>query len=129
MCFYLTVVKYIKRAKRGCCILFKHFQQDPKFINVAKISQATVARLIEYEAEDIDVTTEAELKKIVRDHPLMHYEMDCLAELIELVRPMHPVGRQQMQQLKAWVKEQGLTNLAMELPLNATAAPSAAQPD
>ncbi|GHG76256.1 hypothetical protein GCM10010919_30990 [Alishewanella longhuensis] len=106
-------------------------QQDPaEFVNVAKISQATVARLIEYEAEDIDVTTEAELKKIVRDHPLMHYEMECLAELIELVRPMHPVGREQMQQLKAWVKEQGLTNLAMELPLHVAATPATlAQPE
>lgn len=92
-------------------------QQDAaEFINVAKISQATVARLIEYEAEDTDITTEAALKKWVRDHPLMRYEMECLAELITLVQPMHPVGREQMQQLKAWVKEQGITNLAMELP-------------
>ena len=100
-------------------------QQDAaEFINVAKISQATVARLIEYEAEELAITTEAELKKVVRDHPLMQYEMDCLAELIELVKPMHPVGREQMQQLKAWVREQGLTNLAMELPLHSTAAVS-----
>ncbi|WP_423185456.1 YjaG family protein [Alishewanella sp. d11] len=100
-------------------------QQDAaEFINVAKISQATVARLIEYEAEELAITTEAELKKVVRDHPLMQYEMDCLAELIALVKPMHPVGREQMQQLKAWVREQGLTNLAMELPLHSTAAVS-----
>lgn len=100
-------------------------QQDAaEFINVAKISQATVARLIEYEAEELAITTEAELKKVVRDHPLMQYEMDCLAELIALVKPMHPVGREQMQQLKAWVREQGLTNLAMELPLHSAAAVS-----
>lgn len=90
-------------------------QDAAEFVNVAKISQATVARLIEYEAEDADITTEAELKKLVRDHPLMQYEMECLAELIELVKPMTRIGREQMQQLKAWVKELGLTNLGMEL--------------
>ena len=49
-------------------------QQDAgEFINVAKISQASVARLIEHESIDDDITTEAELKKIVREHPLMQY--------------------------------------------------------
>ncbi len=91
-------------------------QQDSgEFINVAKISQATVARLIEHQAEHEDITSENELKKLVRDHPLMAYEMDCLAELIELVRPMQQITREQMLQLKAWVQEQGLTNLGMEL--------------
>lgn len=91
-------------------------QQDAdEFINVAKISQATVARLIEHETGDEDITTEAELKKIVREHPLMQYEMDCLAELIALVAPIQQFEREQRQQLQAWVKEQGLTNLGMEL--------------
>ena len=93
-----------------------------EFLNVAKISQATVARLIEYNTVDEDITTEAELKKIVREDPLMCYEMECLAELIALVTPMTVIGREQMQSLKAWVKEQGLTNLAMELPQNPSSA-------
>ena len=91
-------------------------QQDAaEFINVAKISQATVARLIEHESIDDDITTEAELKKIVREHPLMQYEMDCLAELIELVTPIKQFGREERQLLQSWVAEQGLTNLGMEL--------------
>ena len=93
-----------------------------EFLNVAKISQATVARLIEYNTVDEEITTEAELKKIVREDPLMCYEMECLAELIALVTPMTVIGREQMQSLKAWVKEQGLTNLAMELPQNTQSA-------
>ncbi|MCC5450902.1 YjaG family protein [Rheinheimera sp. UJ51] len=93
-----------------------------EFLNVAKISQATVARLIEYNTVDEDITTEAELKKIVREDPLMCYEMECLAELIALVTPMTVIGREQMQSLKAWVKDQGLTNLAMELPQNPSSA-------
>ncbi|MGP9800068.1 YjaG family protein [Rheinheimera sp. NSM] len=91
-------------------------QQDAgEFINVAKISQATVARLIEHDSIDDDITTEAELKKIVREHPLMQYEMDCLAELIELVAAIKQFGREERQLLQNWVKQQGLTNLGMEL--------------
>ncbi|CAM3784370.1 YjaG family protein [Rheinheimera salexigens] len=90
-------------------------QDGTEFIDVAKISQATVARLIEYETADLDIISEAELKKVVREHPLMQYEMECLAELIALVQPMQRFDREQRQILQAWVKEQGLTNLGMEL--------------
>ena len=91
-------------------------QQDAgEFINVAKISQATVARLIEHDSIDDDITTEAELKKIVREHPLMQYEMDCLAELLALVADIKLFGREERQLLQNWVKQQGLTNLGMEL--------------
>ena len=90
-------------------------QDSTDFIDVAKISQASVARLIEHESADLDITTEAELKKIVREHPLMQYEMDCLAELIELVTPVKQFGREERQMLQNWVKEQGLTNLGMDL--------------
>lgn len=90
-------------------------QDSIEFINVAKISQASVARLIEHQSADLDITTEAELKKVVRDHELMQYEMDCLAELLALVQDWQNFGRDEVQQLKAWVKEQGVTNLGMEL--------------
>lgn len=91
-------------------------QQDAtEFINVAKISQATVARLIEHESAEQDITSENELKKIVREHPLMQYEMECLAELIELVKTVSQFDSQQVKQLKAWVTEQGMTNIGLEL--------------
>lgn len=91
-------------------------QQDSSdFIDVAKISQASVARLIEHESADLDITTEAELKKVVRDHELMNYEMECLAELISLVQPIQSFGRAEVQLLRGWVQEQGVTNLGMEL--------------
>ena len=90
-------------------------QDSADFIDVAKISQASVARLIEYESEDQEITSEAELKKMVREHPLMQYEMECLAELIALVQPIKRFEREQRQLLQAWVKQQGLTNLGMEL--------------
>ena len=90
-------------------------QDSAQFVDVAKISQASVARLIEYSSEDLDISTEAELKKHVRDHELMAYEMDCLSEVIALVAQMPSFGREEIQQLKAWVKEQGVTNLGMDL--------------
>lgn len=90
-------------------------QDSADFIDVAKISQASVARLIEHESADLEITTEAELKKVVREHELMNYEMECLAELISLVQPIQSFGRAEVQLLKGWVQEQGVTNLGMEL--------------
>ena len=79
-----------------------------------------MARLIEHESADLDITTEAELRKVVRDHELMQYEMDCLVELMDTVEPLQHFGRPEVQQLKAWVKEQGVTNLGMELTVDPT---------
>ncbi|MCT6698767.1 YjaG family protein [Rheinheimera sp. 4Y26] len=90
-------------------------QDSTEFINVAKISQASVARLIEHESADLDITSEAELKKVVREHELMCYEMDCLAELIDICSEISEFGRTEVQKLKGWVAEQGVTNLGMEL--------------
>ncbi|MEE2001146.1 YjaG family protein [Alkalimonas sp. MEB108] len=86
-----------------------------ELINVAKISQASVARLIEHESAELDITSEAELKQHVRKHPLMQYEMDCLAELIELVAEIPQFDWQQVKKLRLWVAEQGVSNLGMEL--------------
>ena len=86
-----------------------------ELVNVAKISQASVARLIEHESAELDITSEAELKQHVRKHPLMQYEMDCLAELIELVAKIPQFDWQQVKKLRLWVAEQGVSNLGMEL--------------
>jgi len=45
----------------------------------------------------------------------MCYEMDCLAELIDICSEINEFGRAEVQKLKAWVAEQGVTNLGMEL--------------
>ncbi|MEE2023287.1 YjaG family protein [Alkalimonas sp. MEB004] len=84
-------------------------------INVAKISQASVARLIEHESAELDITSEAELKQHVRKHPLMQYEMECLAELIDWVSEIRQFDWEQVKKLKLWVAEQGVSNLGMEL--------------
>ncbi|MDP4527760.1 YjaG family protein [Alkalimonas delamerensis] len=86
-----------------------------ELVNVAKISQASVARLIEYESAELDITSEAELKQHVRKHPLMQYEMDCLAELLEQVSAVRQFDWAQVKLLQQWVAEQGVSNLGMEL--------------
>lgn len=93
-------------------------QDATEFVNVAKISQASVARLIEYSSEDLAISSEAELKKLVREHELMAYEMACLSEIITMVSEMPNFSRAEIQQLKAWVQEQGVTNLGMELQID-----------
>ena len=55
----------------------------------------------------------------------MQYEMDCLVELMDTVEPLQHFGRTEVQQLKAWVKEQGVTNLGMELVPDASAVTAA----
>lgn len=90
-------------------------QDSAEFIHVAKISQASVARLIEHQTEEAEVTSEAELKKIVRDHELMQYEMDCLADLLDICSQIKEFGRDEIKGLKQWVTDQGVTNLGMEL--------------
>jgi len=89
-------------------------QDAGEFIHVAKISQASVARLIEYQTEDEQLTSEAELKKVVREHELMNYEMECLQELIELCGAFAEFDRDAIRTLKQWVADQGVTNLGME---------------
>ncbi|MCC5852493.1 MAG: YjaG family protein [Alkalimonas sp.] len=86
-----------------------------ELVNVAKISQASVARLIEYESAELDITSEAELKQHVRKHPLMQYEMDCLAELLEQVSAVRQFDWAQVKLLQQWVAERGVSNLGMEL--------------
>lgn len=86
-----------------------------ELVNVAKISQASVARLIEYESAELDITSEAELKQHVRKHSLMQYEMDCLAELLEQVSAVRQFDWAQVKLLQQWVAEQGVSNLGMEL--------------
>ena len=60
-------------------------QDEQEFISVSKISQATVARFIEYQ-----MTVEGEVadNKAVREHPLMQYEIEVLSELIDFVENM-----------------------------------------
>lgn len=74
-------------------------KDEHEFVSVAKISQATVAKYIEFMlmAEDISPTNE-----LVREHPQMQYEIEILAELIEHVENMGRISSDSVKSLKAW---------------------------
>jgi uncharacterized protein len=87
-------------------------QDEQELISVSKISQATVARFIEYQ-----MTVEGELadNKAVREHPLMQYEIDVLGELIDFVEGMGRITSENVKALKKQVLADGQTNIGLTL--------------
>ena len=87
-------------------------KDEHEFVSVAKISQATVAKYIEFMlmAEDISPTNE-----LVREHPQMQYEIEILAELIEHVENMGRISSESVKSLKALALADGQTNIGLEL--------------
>ncbi|MCQ8819850.1 YjaG family protein [Pseudoalteromonas agarivorans] len=87
-------------------------QDEQEFISVSKISQATVARFIEYQ-----MTVEGEVadNKAVREHPLMQYEIEILSELIDFVENMGRVTSENVKALKKQAVVDGQTNIGLAL--------------
>ena len=87
-------------------------QDEQEFISVSKISQATVARFIEYQ-----MTVEGEVadNKAVRKHPLMQYEIEVLSELIDFVENMGRVTSENVKALKKQAVADGQTNIGLAL--------------
>lgn len=87
-------------------------KDEHEFVSVAKISQATVAKYIEFMlmAEDISPTND-----LVREHPQMQYEIEILAELIEHVENMGRISSESVKSLKALALADGQTNIGLEL--------------
>lgn len=87
-------------------------QDEQEFISVSKISQATVARFIEYQ-----MTVEGEVadNKAVREHPLMQYEIEVLSELIHFVENMGRVTSENVKALKKQAVADGQTNIGLAL--------------
>lgn len=87
-------------------------QDDSEFVSISKISQATVARFIEYQ-----LTVEGEIadNKTVREHPLMQYEIEVLSEMIDFVEQMGRVTSQSVKALKQQATADGQTNIGLAL--------------
>ncbi len=87
-------------------------QDEQEFISVSKISQATVARFIEYQ-----MTVEGEVadNKAVREHPLMQYEIEVLSELIDFLENMGRVTSENVKALKKQAVADGQTNIGLAL--------------
>lgn len=83
-----------------------------EFLNVSKISQASVAKFIEYQLTSEDVVAD---NQAVREHPLMQYEMAVLAELIEFVENTPRTTSDTIKKLKLFALDDGQTNIGLEL--------------
>lgn len=87
-------------------------KDEQEFISISKISQATVARFIEYQ---LTVTGELADNTAVREHPLMQYEIEVLGELIDFVEQMGRVTAENVKALKQHAIADGQTNIGISL--------------
>lgn len=87
-------------------------QNDSEFVSISKISQATVARFIEYQLTVEGVVAD---NKTVREHPLMQYEIEVLSEMIDFVEQMGRVTSQSVKELKLHAIADGQTNIGLAL--------------
>jgi len=87
-------------------------EDELEFVNISKISQASVAKLIEYQlgSENLSANNEA-----IREHPLMKYEIEILSELIDYVEKMGRISSDSIKGLKAKSIEDGQTNIGIEI--------------
>jgi len=87
-------------------------EDELEFVNISKISQASVAKLIEYQlgSENLSANNEA-----IREHPLMKYEIEVLSELIDYVENMGRISSDSIKGLKAKSIEDGQTNIGIEI--------------
>ena len=87
-------------------------KEEQEFVSIAKISQASVAKYIEFSLLAEDITPSNQL---VREHPQMQYEIDILAELITHVESMGRITSESAKSLKALALADGQTNIGLEV--------------
>ena len=87
-------------------------EDESEFVDISKISQATVAKLIEYQLTSEDIIAD---NQAIREHPLMQYEMDMLSELIDHVENMGRITSESVKALKKKALEDGQTNIGIEI--------------
>ncbi len=87
-------------------------KEEQEFVSIAKISQAAVAKYIEFSLLAEDITPSNQL---VREHPQMQYEIDILAELITHVESMGRITSESAKSLKALALADGQTNIGLEV--------------
>ena len=87
-------------------------KEEANFVDVCKISQASVAKFIEYQ-----LTSEGEIadNAALRAHPLMAYEMEVLAELIDKVESFERIDKDAVKALKQLAIADGQSNIGIEI--------------
>ncbi|MBD1581539.1 YjaG family protein [Pseudoalteromonas sp. S16_S37] len=87
-------------------------KDEQEFVSIAKISQATVARYVEFLLESEDIEPD---NKSVREHPLMQYEIEVLSELIDFVENMGRIEADNVKALKQQALADGQTNIGIAI--------------
>ncbi|GAP76492.1 DUF416 domain-containing protein [Pseudoalteromonas ruthenica] len=87
-------------------------KDEQEYVNVCKIAQGTVARLIEYQFELDEQPYQA---KDVNQHPLMEYEVGVLSELIDFVSALNRIDKDNVKALRHLALEDGHTNIGVEI--------------
>ena len=83
------------------------------FLDVAKISQASVAKFIELNDAE-EVGTE-QLKEHVQNHELMEYEVAIQQAMLNFLEQQPAVNKALVSQLKMMLKDEGVSNLGLAL--------------
>ena len=79
------------------------------FLDVCMLSYSSVVKVIELEFEGEEVTVEQ-----LQAHPLMVYEQDVLAQLLDDVEALNGVDKQVVSDYKSRAVTDGITNIALE---------------
>jgi uncharacterized protein YjaG (DUF416 family) len=87
-------------------------KDEQEFVSIAKISQATVARYVEFLLMNEEIEPD---NKLVREHPIMQYEIDILSELIEFVENMGRISAENVKALKQQAIADGQTNIGIAI--------------
>lgn len=94
-------------------------EEDAKYlVDVSKISQASVSKMIEFELiSEMDDSAEEFLldNKAIREHPLMQYEMSFLSELLDKVESLGKIDNATAREMREYANHDGMTNIALSL--------------
>lgn len=93
-------------------------EEDAKYlVDVSKISQASVSKMIEFElASEMEDSEEIIIEnKAIREHPLMQYEMSFLSELLDKVEALGKIDSGTVREMKTYANHDGMTNIALSL--------------
>ncbi|TMO59568.1 DUF416 domain-containing protein [Pseudoalteromonas aurantia] len=87
-------------------------KDEQEFIDIAKISQATVARYVEFVLENEEIEPD---NSLVREHEIMQYEIEVLAGLIDFVEQMGRITSESVKELKQHATADGQTNIGITI--------------
>lgn len=94
-------------------------EEDGKYlVDVSKISQASVSKMIEFElACEMDTTSDEIMieNQQIREHPLMQYEMSFLGELLDKIESLGKVDSATVREMRKYAHHDGMTNIALSL--------------